>query len=62
MLYSVYYEQQGSKDKLDLAFNDQVLVDVEEEWKRVSDGTEETPFLVFEERNGMSDDDEGAEY
>ncbi|TGO17587.1 hypothetical protein BTUL_0016g00500 [Botrytis tulipae] len=62
VLYSVYYEQQGSKDKLDLAFNDQVLVDVEEEWKRVSDGTEETPFLVFEERNGMSDDDEGAQY
>ncbi|THV48409.1 hypothetical protein BGAL_0250g00080 [Botrytis galanthina] len=62
VLYSMYYEQQGSKDKLDLAFNDQVLVDVEEEWKRVSDGTEETPFLVFEERNGMRDDDEGAEY
>ncbi|KAF7954454.1 hypothetical protein EAE96_005575 [Botrytis aclada] len=62
VLCSVYYEQQGSKDKLDLALNDQVLVDVEEEWKRVSDGTEETPFLVFEERNGMSDDDEGAEY
>ncbi|KAF5873006.1 putative rab geranylgeranyl transferase escort protein [Botrytis fragariae] len=61
VLYSVYYEQQGSKEKLDLAFNDQVLVDVEEEWRRVSDGTEETPFLVFEERNGMSDD-EGAEY
>ncbi|TGO51821.1 hypothetical protein BOTNAR_0343g00020 [Botryotinia narcissicola] len=62
VLYSVYYEQLGSKEKLDLAFNDQVLVDVEEEWKRVSDGIEETPFLVFEERNGMSDDDEGAEY
>ncbi|KAF7925950.1 hypothetical protein EAE99_005985 [Botrytis elliptica] len=62
VLYSVYYEQQGSKDKLDLSFNDQVLVDVEEEWKRISDGTEESPFLVFEERNGMSDDDEGAEY
>ncbi|TEY74681.1 hypothetical protein BOTCAL_0071g00150 [Botryotinia calthae] len=62
VLYSVHYEQQGSKDKLDLAFNDQVLVDVEEEWKRVSGGSEETSFLVFEERNGMNDDDESAEY
>ncbi|KAM0312381.1 hypothetical protein ACHAO8_006383 [Botrytis cinerea] len=63
VLYSVHYEQQGSKDKLDLAFNDQVLVEVEEEWKRVSGGTDETSFLVFEERNGMNDDDaESAEY
>lgn len=62
VLYSVHYEQQGSKDKLDLAFNDQVLVDVEGEWKRVSGGTEETSFLVFEERNGMNDDDESAGY
>ncbi|KAA8569244.1 hypothetical protein EYC84_000909 [Monilinia fructicola] len=53
VLYSVYYEQQGSKDKLDLSFDDQVLKDVEEEWKRVSVGEEETPFMVFEERNGM---------
>lgn len=62
VLYSVYYEQQGSKDKLDLSFDDQVLKDVEEEWKRVSVGEEETPFMVFEERNGMGDDDESGEY
>ncbi|KAI9641914.1 Rab proteins geranylgeranyltransferase component A [Ciborinia camelliae] len=63
VLYSVYYEQQGSKEKLDLAFNDQVLKDVEEEWKRVSGGDEESPFMIFEERNGMGDDDyEGGEY
>ncbi|QSZ36543.1 hypothetical protein DSL72_006423 [Monilinia vaccinii-corymbosi] len=57
VLYSVYYEQQGCKDKLDLAFNDQALKDVEEEWKRVSG--EETPFMVFEERNGTGDDESG---
>ncbi|RAL66024.1 hypothetical protein DID88_005685 [Monilinia fructigena] len=59
VLYSVYYEQQGSKDKLDLSFDDQVLNDVEEEWKRVSAEEEETQFMVFEERNGMGDDESG---
>ncbi|ESZ94802.1 hypothetical protein SBOR_4821 [Sclerotinia borealis F-4128] len=62
VLYSAYYEQQGSKEQLDLAFNDQVLRDVEEEWKRVSGGDEETSFMIFEERNGMGDDDESGEY
>ncbi|CAD6444438.1 d4c1c87a-24e0-47c3-80f3-5f77ab644d86 [Sclerotinia trifoliorum] len=62
VLYNVYYEQQGTKEKLDLAFNDQVLKDVEEEWKRISEWDEESPFMVFEERNGMGDDDDGAEY
>lgn len=62
VLYSVYYEQQGTKEKLDLSFNDQVLKGVEEEWNRVSGGDEETPFMVFEERNGMSDDEGSGEY
>ncbi|KAB8294926.1 hypothetical protein EYC80_006881 [Monilinia laxa] len=62
VLYSVYYEQQGSKGKLDLSFDDQVLKDVEEEWKRVSGEEEATQFMVFEERNGMGDDDESGEY
>lgn len=58
----MYYEQSGTSDDLDLAFNDQVLKDVEEEWKRVTTGDEETTFMVFEERNGMGDDDEGEEF
>jgi hypothetical protein len=62
LLYSVYYEQHGTKEQLDLAFNDGVLEDVEVEWRRIVGGDEESPFMIFEERNTMGDDDEGEEY
>ncbi|KAM3075416.1 Rab proteins geranylgeranyltransferase component A, variant 2 [Clarireedia jacksonii] len=62
LLYSVYYEQQGTKGQLDLAFNDQVLEDVETEWRRIVSEDGETRFMVFEERNTMGDDDEGEEF
>lgn len=58
----MYYEQQGSKEKLELEFNDQTLKDVEQEWKRVSSLDKEFPFMVFEERNGMGDEDEDEGY
>jgi hypothetical protein len=62
LLYSVYYEQHGTKEQLDLAFNDGVLEDVEAEWRRIVGGDEESPFMVFEERNTMGDDDEGEDF
>ncbi|PQE07218.1 rab s geranylgeranyltransferase component A protein [Rutstroemia sp. NJR-2017a BVV2] len=62
LLYSVYYEQHGTKEQLDLAFNDGVIEDVEAEWRRIVGEDEESPFMVFEERNTMGDDDEGEDF
>ena len=78
LLYSLYYEQEQtttaaaepakSIDKpLDLAFNDVMLEDVEKQWKSIMEdnNTEElAPFMQFEDRQGMTndDDDDDAAY
>lgn len=67
LLYSLHYEQvernpDTSIDSLDLAFNDGILNDVENEWKTVmGDGNDETTFMKFEERAGMDADDDDNE-
>ena len=59
LLYSLYYEQEQTPASVDLAFNDEVLVEVETKWKTFVDGGEEqTAFMQFEERTGMTDDDD----
>jgi len=65
ILYSLYYEQQetarnenGSADSLDLAFNDGILDDVEQEWKAaMGNETNDAEFMQLEERTGMNEDD-----
>jgi len=63
LLYSLYYyEQEHAEAALDLAFNDQILEDVETKWKTIAgDGEEQTPFMQFEERRGMNDEDDDNE-
>lgn len=68
-LYSIYYEQQqanrttkylanGISPSLDLAFNDLVLDDVAAQWKAImGNDVDELTFMKFEERPGMSEDD-----
>lgn len=59
LLYSLYYEQEQPATYLDLAFNDQILEEVETKWKRiVGDETEQAAFMQFEERVGMNDEED----
>ena len=69
LLYNLYYEQQsGSRlrtkpfnlnSSLDLAFNDEILEDVEEEWKVVTENdSDRGEFMQFEERAGMNEEDD----
>jgi hypothetical protein len=72
-LYCLYYEQKelapaAEHDKfdmsLDLAFNDAMLDDVERQWKSIieDDKAEESAtFMQFEDRQGMTDDDDDAD-
>jgi hypothetical protein len=72
LLYSLYYEQKelapaAEPDKfdmsLDLAFNDAMLDNVEQRWKSIieDDKAEESAsFMQFEDRQGMTDDDDDA--
>jgi Rab proteins geranylgeranyltransferase component A len=75
LLYSLYYEQEQqasttdptipSDASLDLAFNDEGLQAVEDQWKIImADENEvvDTTFMQFEDREGMNnDDDDGDE-
>lgn len=69
LLYKLYYEQQAEAENdgsttapeasLDLAFDDAILDDVESLWKTVmGDETDPATFMRFEDREGMSNDDE----
>ena len=59
LLYSLYYELEQTAVLLDLAFNDQILENVETKWKTIVEGEEEqTPFMQFEERIGMNSEDD----
>lgn len=66
LLYSLYYEQEQSAEaveaSIDLAFNDEMLGDVERQWKAIVGEGDETSFMRFEDREGMNDyDDDDAE-
>ena len=59
LLYRLYYEQKAADSVLDLAFDDSILEDVEKKWKAiVGDGEDNRPFMQFEERAGVNEDDE----
>jgi hypothetical protein len=59
LLYRLYYEQEQAAASLDLAFNDQILEEVETKWKAViGNGESQPPFMKFEERAGMNDEDD----
>lgn len=59
LVYSLYYEQEQAAASLDLAFNDEILEGVETKWKTIVEGgDEQTPFMQFEERTGMNDEDD----
>lgn len=62
LLYTLYYEQQDTAESsLDLAFDDQMLNRVEEQWKDVlgyDQGIEQPPFMQFADREGMNADDD----
>lgn len=59
---------EGHESSLDLAFDDQVLHDVQRQWHEIMGGGVESNegaglFMQFEERNNMNaDDDEDDEY
>lgn len=71
LLYKLYYEQRAEvhekspesiEASLDLAFNDIILDDVEATWKTVmGDEVDPTTFMRFEDREGMSNDDDGID-
>jgi len=71
LLYSLYYEQEqtakatsdsleASEASLDLAFNDEILDDVEKQWKSILGETEadQATFMRFEDREGMNNEDD----
>ena len=71
LLYTLYYEQEQasrsadqapSNASLDLAFNDEMLEDVESQWKSIVGDADATTFMRFEDREGANDyDDEPNE-
>ena len=57
LLYSLYYEQRQTPASVDLAFDDELLADVEAKWKAiVGIGEMHALYMQFEERTGMSDE------
>jgi len=75
LLYSLYYEQKQTMRSvaepakafdttLDLAFNDAMLDDVKRQWKSImvdNNAEESATFMQFEDRQGMTDDDDDAD-
>jgi hypothetical protein len=73
-LYSLYYEREQQPwtadaatpcdASLDLAFNDEILQAVEDQWKTImadKNGVVEASFMQFEDREGMNNDDEDGD-
>ncbi|KAI9054347.1 hypothetical protein LZ554_001511 [Drepanopeziza brunnea f. sp. 'monogermtubi'] len=69
-LYIVYYEQEQtskssgelSEASIDLAFNDEILEEVETQWKSVMEEADLSSFMQFEDREGINEyDDEDVE-
>jgi hypothetical protein len=74
LLYSLYYEQEQqastadpatpSYASLDLAFNDEILQAVEDQWEAImADGNSvvEGSFMQFEDREAMNNDDDDVD-
>jgi hypothetical protein len=73
LLYCLYYEQKelvpaAKPDtfdmSLDLAFDDAMLDNVEQQWKTIIEddkAEEQATFMQFEDRQGMTDDDDADE-
>jgi hypothetical protein len=62
LLYSLYYEQEGGSASADLAFNDELLEEVQARWRTIVGVEEGQPdFMQFEERTSMNDEDEENE-
>jgi Rab proteins geranylgeranyltransferase component A len=73
-MYALYYEQEQRAStadptlpfdpSLDLAFNDEILQAVEEQWRTImanENGVIEGTFMKFEDREGMNDgEDDGG--
>ncbi|EKD15259.1 putative rab geranylgeranyl transferase escort protein [Drepanopeziza brunnea f. sp. 'multigermtubi' MB_m1] len=69
-LYILYYEQEQtfkssgelSEASIDLAFNDEMLEEVETQWKSVIEEADMSSFMRFEDREGINEyDDEDVE-
>jgi hypothetical protein len=69
-LYILYYEQEQtskssgdlSEASTDLAFNDEILEEVETQWKSVMEEVDLSSFMRFEDREGIIEyDDEDVE-
>ncbi|RDL41064.1 uncharacterized protein BP5553_01043 [Venustampulla echinocandica] len=62
LLYTLYYDQQEDiSSPCDLAFDDRILENVEEQWKEAmgSEGADGSSlFMQFEERRGINPDDD----
>jgi hypothetical protein len=62
LLFSLYYEQQGTDEinmNLDLAFNDNLLANVENEWKSIMlDSDAQAQFMTFEEWTGVNEEED----
>lgn len=61
LLYNCYYEQIAEGSGLDLAFDDQILDDVEAQWGSVIQPNDGVRFMQFEERNALNDDEDDNE-
>lgn len=67
LLYTLYYEQEQvsrsadsepSDASLDLAFNDEILEEVETQWKSIVGDVDPANFMRFEDREGANDYDD----
>jgi hypothetical protein len=74
LLYSLYYEQEQqastadpatpSYASLDLAFNDEILQAVEDQWEAImadKNSVVEGSFMQFEDREAMNNDDDDVD-
>jgi hypothetical protein len=74
LLYSLYYEQEQqastadpatpSYASLDLAFNDEILQAVEDQWEAImadENSVVEGSFMQFEDREAMNNDDDDVD-
>jgi hypothetical protein len=58
LLYTVHFEQ-ALETSFDLAFNDDMLIDVKAQWNTIlGKDAEQASFMKFEDRHAIDDDDE----
>lgn len=70
LLYTLYYEQEQTSEStgdfseasIDLAFNDEMLDNVESQWKSIVDQADSASYMHFEDREGVHEyEDENVE-